>query len=82
MTVKDLKQYLTQFKDTDTVALSAWFADGARTFLPNLPPALVYVHKKQRYAVVGHFDNCLGHQLLAKPVDGQDQGGIRVVQLR
>lgn len=68
MIIKELKEYLNNFQDNDTATLSAWFCDGQKYFLPHKPccdPIIKTVDGK-RYAVIGHFDNCLAHQIIIK----------------
>lgn len=70
MTVLELKRYLRRFKNTDTVAVRMWNANGPRYMLPNVNSKLraltvrsAFKANKQRFAVVGYFDNCLAHEV-------------------
>ena len=69
MKVKQLKKYLENFDDNDTVIIGSWFADGNHNFLPNIPCCDPIRYKlnvktaKENFAVIGHFDNCMAHQI-------------------
>jgi hypothetical protein len=67
MRVKDLKEYLRNFEDTDMVSISMWDTKGSHIFLPNIPCCnpIKYRTKddQQNIAVIGSFDFCQAHMI-------------------
>jgi hypothetical protein len=66
MNVKALKEYLKNFKDTDTVAIGTWDNNGGHYYTPNIPccdPIKFVTKEKEHVVVVGHFDVCLANTI-------------------
>jgi hypothetical protein len=67
MRIKDLKEYIKNFKDDDTVAISTWDNAGAHYYTPNIPccdPIKFKTAGKENIAVIGHFDVCLANMVI------------------
>ena len=65
MTVKQLEDYLKNFRSTDEVCVSMWDSQGMHYFTPNTPcckPVTFKAGEAGDVAIIGHFDYCPGHQ--------------------
>ena len=66
MLIKDLKEYLKNFDDNTTVAISVWNAKGSEYFAPNIPccpPIKFKSEAGEKVAVIGHFDDNLASRI-------------------
>lgn len=70
MKVKELKKYLKNFNENDTVSFSVWMSDGAKYFTPNIPCCepikFQDARTNEHIAVVGCNDYCVAHQAYRK----------------
>lgn len=67
MKVKELKKYLKNFRDTDTVSVALWASDGQHYFTPHTPccnPIRFESEDGDNIAVIGCADFCLAHQVI------------------
>lgn len=67
MTIKELKKYLKNFKDSDTVVFNLWTGEGDQYFVMNAPACKPITFQSAGVdglcAVVGHADDCMAHRV-------------------